>query len=171
MSLEGRSILGDVTVQQQKNRLIWSESMRGRCGHLPWRVTSCGCLNTVCNPSLDLKRPLGLKLQIYTDSTIASRPSFLMSARCRCFYGYRIWSHENWIPVWYLLLPPIIINFEIPYILITEQFYILYLMQVVTLDSISVDLYFAINKNETFLPYLILVTNIYWMLTMGQALK
>lgn len=46
-------------------------------------------------PLSTLKKPLGLKLQICTDSTIASRPGFLMSTWCKCFYRYRIWSHEN----------------------------------------------------------------------------
>ena len=39
--------VGDVTVPQQKNRLIGSERMPGYCGHLPCRMTSSGCLRTV----------------------------------------------------------------------------------------------------------------------------
>lgn len=49
----------DVTAQWQKNRLIRSESMPGHCGHLPCRMTSSGCLNIVCNPSLDFEETPG----------------------------------------------------------------------------------------------------------------
>lgn len=43
----------------EKNRLIRSESMPGHCGHLPCRMTSSGCLNTVCNSSLDFEETPG----------------------------------------------------------------------------------------------------------------
>ena len=46
-------------------------------------------------PLLTLKRPLGLELQICTESTIASRPGCLLSTRCKWFCGDGVWSHEN----------------------------------------------------------------------------
>ena len=36
--------------------------------------------------------------------------------------------------------------------------------------SLSVGLHFLSNKNETFLPYPIMITNVYWMFTVHQAL-
>lgn len=123
----------------------WADTIRKHarplcCGHLPRRMTSSGCLNVSAIPLLTLKRPLGLKLQICTDSTIDSQQVWLSHVNRMQIFLQRQglesrklnpsmvseqWQKHN-----------IIIHIELSCIRSTElSVYILYLIQLVTLGS------------------------------------
>lgn len=129
-------ILSGLSQPNSRNRLIESESMPSHCRHLPCRMTSSGCLDTVGNPSLWLwKDPIALKLQRVGKqqvwfSHVNVIQYFLLV--CCCFEDRRTISNVIPDPKYIVLF---MLNFSIFRDLSPVLLYILYLIQTMTLVS------------------------------------